>query len=260
MEEIKSAVALIDGKPLLELTAQEWIYPVTLEVDGGEFPVAFHMKPYAASDLKAVFSALAARFKRAGGANMGIVPGNREAAKPFFDRHFIRISGGEEATVEEQKAWLEAFDFVKIDVVINGMSLETVQPEEEVKTLRFALNGSRAKTVTLKQRLIPESGMEEVTVLLVHHFQPILAGHYTKYERASQESELNTRKGEWKTTEDYDVIERLYDELIDSVEGALLNGQPCTFENKGAWLRLVPFRQKSVAVDEAFRRIRIKNA
>lgn len=261
MESPISAVTIVDGSPRLELTAQEWIYPITLELAGNDFPVAFHMKPYAAPDFKAMLGALSARFKRVGGASMEILPGNREPCKTFFDRYFIRISGGEEASIEEQKAWLNAYDFVKADVVLNGMTIEPVESqEEEPKTLRFAVNGSRSKTVTLKQRLLPEAGADAIELLLVHRFQPILATHYAKYERASQESELNTRKNEWKASEDYNVIEGLYDELVDSIGGAVVKGKPCTIENKGDWIRLVPFRQKSVALDEAMRRVRIKNA
>lgn len=260
METPISAVSLAGESACLELTAPELIYPITLEMEGVEYPVAFHMKPYAAIDLKNMLSALAARFKRVSGASMEILPGNRDACKAFFDRYFIRISGGEEATVEEQKAWLEAYDFIKVDVVLNGMTLEPVQTEEaEAQTLRFAVNGNKAKAVTIKQKLLPDVGKDPITILLIHQFQPITATHYAKFERASQESELNTRKNEWKTSEDYDVIERLYDELIVSIEGAQVKGKDCTLENKSDWIRLVPFRQKSVALDEAMRRVRIKN-
>jgi hypothetical protein len=261
METPISAVLFVDGTPCLELTAQELIYPVTLELEGQEYPVAFHMRPYAAPDLKQVLTALAARFKRIGGASMEILPGNRESCKTFFDRYFIRISGGEAATVDEQKAWLDAYDFIKADVVLNGMTLEAVQNEDsEEKTLKFAISSARNKSITLKQKLLAEEGAGPVTINLVHLFQPILATHYARFERASQESELNTRKNEWKTTEDYDVLERLYDELIDSVSGALVKGKPCTVDNRGDWIRLIPFRQKAVALDEAFRRVKIKNA
>ena len=261
MSDSKSAVAIVDGKPFLELTAPELIYPVTLEQEGQEFKVAFHMLPYAGADLKQVFSGMAARFKRSGGSSMGIIPGDRGVCKPFFDRYFLRISGGEDATVEEQKAWLDANDFIKSDFVINGMSLEVPQSDgQEPKSLRFALNGNHPKPVTVKQRLIPESGASEVEIILEHSFSKIDPKHHIRFERASLESELNTRKGEWKTSEDYDAIEKLYDDLVESVNGALLNGKPCGLETKAGWIRLVPFRQKSVTVDELFRRIRLKNA
>jgi hypothetical protein len=253
-----SAVAIVDGVPCLELTAQELIYPVELE---GVDPVAFHFRPYAAPDFKSLAAALTSRMKRTGGASMSVSPGNREACKNFFDRYFIRISGGEDATVEEQKQWLEVYDFIKTDFVINGMTLEPVQPEEEGQhTLKFAFNGSLAKAVTLKQKLLPEAGAGPVTISLTHQFQPILAAHYAKYERVSQDLEVNTRKNEWKTVEDYDAKERLYDELIESVKGAVYKAKPCQSDNRGDWLRLIPFRQKTVALDEVFRRVRIKNA
>ena len=52
-----SAVVFIDGKPHLELTAGELVYPIPVTTEGGDEATIFaHLSPYESRELKAVLA------------------------------------------------------------------------------------------------------------------------------------------------------------------------------------------------------------
>jgi hypothetical protein len=262
---MKSAVVLTDAGPRLELSGEEWIYPVTLEQEGADFKLFFHMSPYAASEMKSALLASMPRWKRLNDDRSRLLVGDSGPVRMFFDSHFLRISGAD-VSLEEQKAWLNDNENIKSSVIANAMAIEVVKAEENGDLRKLPQLGQRSRSVSLRLRLVGEireppaqDPPQEIEILTIHHFAMVTAHHYAKYERQAIQLERNDSKKELAVFENYDVEERFYDELIEKVEGALINGQACELENKQAWIKAVPFRMKSIAIDDLFRRVRIKN-
>jgi hypothetical protein len=240
---------------LLELSAPDFVLPLTIEEEGTEFRVFFRMKTYSALSIKQLMNTIGAKFRKVAGTRVTIVPSNRETCYPFFDSHFIEMIGVD-GSIEEQKAFLDENPHIKAqvvaDVLIGGVELEK---PEEITTLKLALSGVKKKAIKTSIRLAPNPP-EETVFTLIHHFQPIAVSHYAKYDRAV-ENEFNTRRDEFSATTDYDTVDRLYNELIESVEGATTHGAECGTGNKG-WENTIPFVMKAAAIDEAMRRARAK--
>ena len=66
--QLKQAIVWRDDKPLLELTAEEFIYPVTTTDDA--FKVYVHLSPYSAHEVQAFFDAFIPRSKRRTGRSL----------------------------------------------------------------------------------------------------------------------------------------------------------------------------------------------
>lgn len=259
---MRSAVLLTEAGPRLELAGEEWIYPVTLDQGGIDFKVLFHMKPYSASEMKSILMASTPRWKRINDDRSRLVIGETDSVRKFFDVHFLRMSGIED-TLEQQKNWLAENENIKSAVIANGMAIELVKPESNGQRQLPQLV-TNTRSVNLRLHLSPgedpiTGGLSETEIVTVHHFAPISANHYAKYERQAVNLERNEGKKEIVIIENFDIEEKFYDELIERVEGAVINGEPCEAGNKPVWIKLMPFRFKSVAIAEAFNRARIKN-
>jgi hypothetical protein len=267
MSEPQSAVALIKDVPHYELTAQELVFPLKVEQDGGEFVVLFHVAPYLGSELKDLLNALGRRFVTTGRATVRMEPGSREATKPFFDRYFLKMggiagnNGDGPPSLEMQKAFLADNDYLKSRAVLEGYGGIIIEDaeESEAKPKVFRLDMAKNRIVKTGFTLYSVERNASYKIGIDHTLKKESAADLAKYEKATSLGEMNIRKQEWRSLEDYEAIEKLYDSLILSVSGAVVNGTICTEENQKEWVRLIPFWFKSATIDEAFRRVRIKN-
>ncbi|MFH1117919.1 MAG: hypothetical protein V1792_28695 [Pseudomonadota bacterium] len=263
----RAVVLRADGPSFFELSASEWVFRLFVEQGGADLPINFHMAPYTPREMKAVLQASGRAMKKAEGPNIRMTSGRQEACIPVFDRCFIKLSNvqlpdGSEPSVESQKAFLDANPHLKVDAVLRGYGgFETVAEEEKGEPTGIFILGDRPPDVRVKLLLKLWSDERKTieTVPLCHVVIPPSATDRFKYDRATGEGEMNTRHWEYRTIEDYDVIESLYDKLACSVEGAVVNGVECVPDKKETWVRLVPYWHKYIVVQEMFRRGRAKN-
>jgi hypothetical protein len=209
-----------------------------------------------------------------------IVKSKPEKITAFFWKHFIRISGHgraaapEDPSEEKQKQWIRdnpRFDIPYKAVMdgFGGTKSEALDETEETTNRNgdhaieaeldiFSLSLDVIKTVELHQRLgLPEFGI--VDIEMSHQFRRETASEYQRYERATDKQLVHRKRGAIQRAVNHDIIEGLYNELVESVEGMTISGAPCTSANKSKWAPLVPYWHKQLALLKFFSGIQSKN-
>lgn len=275
----KSALVFIDEVPHYELTGNELIFRD--EQNDPKKPIYFHMRPYAARDLKDAVGKLRQVTRVAGKDRLVIEKADLSVFRPIFDKNFIRMSnvavkGGGEPTIEQQKAWLarnpglcqrvvnDAYTSV---VLIAGNSDEIGEEQPDVRALaegesaeglfEIGLDDGESKAVNRFRLYSLERG-QNVEIRFEHHFRKESESDRLAYDRATNR-EINRKQGTTSIAVNYDVIESLYNRLIQRVDGFVVNGQPCTESNRDAWVNVVPFWIKKVSIEQLFDESALKN-
>ena len=266
-----------------ELTAEELIYPFTLEIGTKTAPLYVHLKPYRSDDLKRLLAETAYAVKYEDEETSEIVKSKPEKITAFFWKHFIRISGHGRAAEagdpdeDKQRQWIR--DNPRFDIpqkaVMDGFGGIATKAEPEVEATEetangngnhhseanldiFALDFEVMKSIELTQRLcFPEIGI--VDVEMSHQFRRETASEYRRYEQATEKQLINRKRQAYQRVMNHDVMENLYDSLVESVEGMTLKGAPCTGSNKDKWVKLVPYWHKQLALLKFFSGIQSKN-
>src|SRR5581483_9524734 len=88
-EQPRSAVVFQDGKPQIDLAADELIFPI--EIANGQKRVYFHMRPYTFDEMKAALRAIRPRVKDAGEKFIS-EEGDFSPLLSLFDATFLRMS------------------------------------------------------------------------------------------------------------------------------------------------------------------------
>lgn len=263
-----------------ELTAQELIYPFTLQVGAKTKPLFVHLKPYQTSDLKRLLTETAYSVKFEDDDTSEIVKSKPEKIAAFFWKHFERLSGHGRAvapgdpTIDEQKQWIREhprFDIPQKAVVDGFGGIATkppVEPDEstngngdhhaEEELDIFKMDLEMTTRIALTQRLcLPDVGI--VALNMEHNFRRETAPEYQRYERAMDKQLIHRKKQAYQRSTNYEVVDQLYEALIESVDGMTLKGEVCTSANKEAWVKLVPFWHKHLALTEFFTGVQSKN-
>jgi len=263
-----------------ELTAEELIYPFTLQIGSKSAPLFVHLKPYRAADLKTLLTETAYAVKYEDEDTSEIVKSKPEKIDGFFWKHFIRISGhgrplaDGDPNEEKQKEWIRSnprFDIphkavmdgfggiatktdidAEIDEAANGNG--NVEAELDI----FAIDMDVTKSIALTQRLcVPDTGVAEL--VMTHHFRRETAAEYRRYETATDKQLINRKRQAYQRAVNHDVIENLYDGLVESVDGVTLKGEACVAANKAKWTPLIPYWHKQLALLKFFSGIQSKN-
>ena len=227
-----SAVQMRDGRAMLELASEEWVFQLIKEQSGHDVPIRFHVKPYLASEMKRMLNATGVVMKTDGGANLLMLPGNRDACLPVFKHNFLRMGNitkqdGTEPTIEEQLKFIETRGW-QADIVLStygGFSLIPKPKGEQLTGFVFLLSEPESKVDLLVKLWCEETGAVE-GVTCSHRLRSASAQQRFDYAHATGGRQLNSRKGEVRSQEDYDAIEALYDGMILGVDGVLIEGQP----------------------------------
>ena len=166
-----------------------------------------------------------------------IIPGSLEADPVFFDRHVIQTTfRGKVIPESEMEALSGQFNFKKrvVDEGFMGFFRDE-EADIEAGSIRdlLAFNQVRMRTA-----LADELGTEH-KISLAHIHRPKTSVDSLKYSQARKERVL--KKGARKITFNYQQLGALYDSLVTSLRGFLVNGEPCTEENRADWQPLVPF-------------------
>jgi hypothetical protein len=264
-----------------ELTAEELIYPFQLQVGSKTAPLFVHLKPYRADDLKKLLAETASAVKYEDDDISEIVKSKPEKITAFFWKHFIRISGHGRASAEgdpneeKQRQWIR--DNPRFDIphkaVMDGFGGIATKVEPEIESDEPATNGNGnhsgeldifaldfevTKSIVLTQRLyVPEIGIADLE--MAHNFRRETAAEYRRYEQATDKQLINRKRQAYQRSVNHDVIENLYNELAESVEGMTIKGEPCVIANKSKWAPLVPYWHKQLALMKFFSGIQSKN-
>lgn len=261
-----------------ELTADELIYPFTLQSAGKNLPLFVHLKPYAASDLKKLLTDTAYAVKYEDDETSEIVKSKPERNAAFFWKHFMRLSGhGKEAadgdpSLEKQKEFINnnpRFDIPE-KAVLEGFGGIALKREDDDTTATngngdahtetvdiFSMDFSAKQAITLTQKMAIDGAA--VALEMTHHFRRETASEYQRYERATDKQLINRKRFAMQRVVNHDVLESLYDALIDFIDGMNVKGEPCASRNKNAWVGLVPYWHKQLALIQFFSGIQSKN-
>lgn len=274
MTDTKQAVVRREGRDYLDLTAPEFIAPI--RTDEGLFFV--FMKPYKSADMRELLKSSSPKMKVADDVQQ-IIPGNDERYVPFFDRHWagrcmglfaeakedpetgtvIRI----EASREAQEKFFADNPSIKIVTAKLAYGLVVKQAEHKrdvgIVLSELAAGGPTVKAEVRTAYMNGAELPEEVSVALVFHCAKESQADRIAFKRATETHEISQRNSEMSGKENYGEIERLFDSLIESVDGLLVADKPCELSNKNAWVGLVPFWFKRQVMHELFRESRLKN-
>jgi len=260
---LNPCLKFIDGEPVYDLLGEELVFPV---IDGQrEFYV--HMKPYRAQPFKDMMGSLGFKMQPTGSGVIQMLPSDTGPMHSFFWDHFIGLSGvrkkdGSLPSVEEQKAFVRDNPRLRIveTVILAGYGGIRMPPLEEEETDVFVLDDieSREQVRTYIWLHDPQQ-RESFRVFLTHQFRPAKEKDARIYARATGQSQMNTRKNEMMRRENFDALELLYRDMIETVSGFVLGNEPCTAENRDRWVKLIPLWHATNALDEYFRGVQGKN-
>ena len=252
-----------DESPALELAAEEFVFPLTVEQGGEQYIALFHMGPYQPRELIDFLDKSAKEFRSSGRARVIVEASADPGYSDLFDRHFIRLSGIEgEPSVEEQKAWLAKHGLLKRRAVQEGYGgaeiLESVDGSAPPHGLRLAELTSNRIALVWNLWSIEQSRAEPITI--THLLRSETVEDQRRYTLATGRLETHTRKGTWKVLIDHAAVCALYDTMAEEVTGCVVNGLACKAENKAVWAGLIPAWHKVAVLLEVFTGGSIKNA
>ena len=263
-----------------ELTAEELIYPRTIQVGSKSTPLFVHMKPYRADDLKKMLDEVNTGVKVQDDENKELISNKIKVYPKFFWQHFLRLSGhGKQAEpgdidIEKQKQWIR--DNPRLDIPyevveegFGGIALKRVGDDDDESTnsnhlvdeesanlLEMDLNVTTCVELTQKICL-PEFGLVEIQ--MDHNFHRETASEYQRFKHNTNKQVLHNKRQAVFYVTNHGVIENLYNSLIESVEGMTLKGEPCVTANKDKWVELVPYWHKQLSLMKFFSGIQSKN-
>lgn len=253
-----SAVKIQDDKPVLELAAEEFIFPIT--TPDGHHKVLFHMKPYRPFVVKAFYDETLVRSKSTSRGERVLDVPTSEKLLRFVSDHFIRMEGvegpdGSEPSIEMQRAFLDDNEQLKARVFRMGYDFVTV-PDFAAGNghSKLSLFGPAESDIDA-QWLLHDSGIDH-RIIVSHHTAKLAKVEFDKYQKAIRVIETNRDRymqGNW------DVVEQLYDAKILSLKGAVVEGQPCEDKNKKEWVGLVPFCMKVFVMGQLAQELETKN-
>ncbi len=274
--QIEGQELQVGAKAAWELTAEELVFPFEYTIAGQVRTVFLHMHQYRAFDLKQLLAAINSRILAQDGTREIIKGGKEatEAVEEFFWKYFSRLSryGGppqkDDPTLEHQKEWIKKNPryFIPRQVILEGFGEFNIKPKQIYDPAEKP-NGDSAtadfftleltETITLIQKLF-FAGVGQVPLEMAHSFRRETATECYRYERATDRGKIHKDEAFERTT-NYDVLEQLYDTLIESIDGVTIKGEACTPANKEAWVKLVPFWHKYWMLTEFFRGVQSKN-
>lgn len=244
-----------EGVPGLELTTPEYVFPISVEQEGEDCIALFHMRAYNETELLALLADSAALFRTEGRSKMVVEPASRVAFLDFFDNHFVRLSGIEgDPTVEAQKSWLAQHQGLKYRVVQEGYAGAELPASSNgaVPTGRLRLSDIVDNKISIQWPLWSSAKERIETVTMLHHLRPETREDYKRYSAATSRVETHTRKKLYKVLMDNRQLTKLYDGMIEQLDGCVFQGGSCVANNKAEWCEKVPLWHKLAVVHEVF--------
>ena len=260
--ELKQAVAYsAEGLPVLELGAEEWIFPA-LE---GEPQLYAHLLPYEDWELKKFYDSVIPH-RRQRSSQESVLEVDTAGIVDFIGKHFLGFSNavledGTEPALDQQRKWLD--DNRDLKVRLFRVGLERFEPRDVAQKPTgqrpILLLGQQEHIVDAETLLWSEERKCEERIRMRHALGRMSESDKHQYERSISFIE-NSGRRETRTELNWDVILGLYNRLARRIEGAVLDGLPCVQENREQWIKKVPFCMKIFVMASAYTEIDLKNA
>lgn len=254
-----NAVVFQDDKPVLELAAEEFVFPI--RTPDNRHVVRFHMKPYRAYAVKSFYNDLMPRRKTLSRGERVLEVADPSRIKQFVDAHFLRMedvagASGEEPGVDIQRAWLNANEGFMVSVFRQGYDAIGLPDFAESNGHRpLQLFGPNEHEVEAQWTLHAD-GIDH-RVIVTHTMARLTKPDHDRYQKAVRLME--NARGESYVQANWDVVEQLYDQKARKLAGALLAGKPCDESNSKEWIPLVPFCMKVFVMGQVAQELETKN-
>lgn len=247
-----------NGKKALWDFNETTAYPVILQ-QGSKSPTVYvHLTPYQPEELKDILRKATSGYRREK-RDVEIIREDRAIYTPLCDDHFVKL-GNATGTPEAQKAWLDKYPELKPAIVehtFGGLQMDqpkTAEDNNDILDISVELSGSTA----VFQELYDPNTDKVVRVDMVHHYTHPTEAQYREY-RGARRNKFLRKSTLWTITEQHGTLEKLYDAVIQKIDGAAVSGSPCTADTKSSWLASVPLWHKLWIVDQIFGELVEKN-
>ena len=208
-----------EGTPFLELSAQEWAFPLAIEQNGQEYVAGFHMTAYQPRELDEILRQLAPVGKRdKSWVRLETLP--LKPVSEFIDRHFLRITGiAGEPSAEVQRAYLDRKLSLKRATFMLGFGgVRRFAPSANGHS-KFVLNLDEANQIKTEVPLWSTEHEKAEMVSVTHLLRDETRDDFERYGRAARRTDVSTR-GEARVSTDYMALGSLYDAMIQCIVGA----------------------------------------
>lgn len=265
-EEKSFALTYLDEKPVWDFSADLVAYALGMAGNTVLVPVLRqHTNP---EEKRGFFTENAAALRLAAsgikvkGDDMEIPEPNEKPLRDFIDLHFEFLFGVSSSDVDVHKAFLDENPYIKSRIFREGVDgVQGSDEEEEVKSnfIFDIMSPNRERDVDTQQILFSIERNRAERVVLTHKMAEVTDAIYREYKGAT------TRKVQARTRkvfamEDYNVLSNVYNKLVISISGAVVDKKPCSNDNKKEWVDLVPLGQKLSVLTALMREIEGKNA
>ena len=253
-----AAVVFQDEKPVLELTADEFVFPIRTPDE--RHVVRFHMKPYRAYAVKAFYDDLMPRRKSLSRGERIVELADSMRVRQFIDAHFVRMEGveganGEEVGIDIQRRWLNDNEAFMVRVFRQGYDAIVTPDFAETNGHRpLQLFGPEQHEVDA-QWILHADGIDH-RLIVTHTTARLTKIDHDKYQKAVRMIE-NARESYIQAN--WDIVEQLYDQKARSLAGAVIGGKVCDESNLKEWVPLVPFCMKVFVMGQVSQELETKN-
>ena len=265
-EERSFALTYVDSTPVWDFGAD--LVSFALVSKDGKLMVPV-LRQHTDPQAKTGFSkAVAAALKHAisgiklKGDNIELPELNEAPLRDFVDTHFDHFIGVSSDDYAVHVAWLNQRPFIKERIFkegVQGISYENPEVEDFGSDFIFdIMESDQTREVELFQKLFSPEKMRVETVYLKHVLKEVTDSVYQKYRKATVR-QLNARQKRLTSFEDYNLMVEVYDELVLSIDGAVVNGAACNQKNKASWINLIPLDHKLLVLAVLMREIEGKN-
>jgi hypothetical protein len=249
-----------EDKPKYELTGEEVVFPLVLDQDGSNVIAYFHMDAQIpAAEIKSFVGDMMSKLKASEqGDEREYALGDETECLKFISKHFKGISGtAEEASLDEMKEFLDANPELKLRIFREGYDRTLLYVDELIAKRGLSLTRKADYGVKARHFLYSPEQQRIEELVIKHNTRKETEEDRIRYKRAVRVAE----KGKYQIFRyNWDTLEQIYGSLIQSIDGMLIDGNPCIEQNKDAWLPKVPFLVKMFVVNRIFNRLAVKNA
>lgn len=233
---------------------------------GAEFTVKF--KPYRAYDLKQFLNEeYVSRATYSPDYVESTIAGESKEAKTFFKTYFVKaqdlvrkadgMKGPEDPAMvlDWIKARMPGYESALIRACFGGFA----EVSEENESDDFFSLDPTDKSILRQFVFVPELKQGEFATVTMTHSLKLTGTHHAMFQQATATSKMHRKKGYFERPINHDLIEQIYNQAIQTVEGMTITGLPCQPDNREAWAPLVPYWHKLAVVRTSFAEIEGKN-
>jgi hypothetical protein len=249
--------AIIPGATPTWDVSKTTAFPVELQSKGSTVGVYVYLTPYTSGELKAILRQAVAGYKR-DNRDVEIEREDKKIYTPLFDGHFVKL-GNSNGTPQAQRQWFDARPELKPSIVeytFGGLRRDLPEVDETEGGLDILADFSEQTLVY--QNIYDPTTNSVVRVDMTHNYSHPTEQQYREY-RSARRNRFIQKRSLWTISENHNLLEKLYDAAIQSIDGMAVDGKPCTAATKPEWISGVPLWHKLFIVDQIFADIIEKN-